>query len=92
MTVETATTLLIPAVADQRTAMIPAPQRAGLIASCRAWLRWRNDARALQGLEPHLARETGAVLLQDVLAAAGALAYFGGFLLAIERALERLAY
>jgi hypothetical protein len=31
-------------------------------------------------------------LLQDALVAAGALAYFGGFLLAIERALERLAY
>ena len=31
-------------------------------------------------------------LLQDVLAAVGALAYFGGFLLAIESALGRLTY
>jgi len=35
---------------------------------------------------------SASALLQDVLAAAGALAYFGGFLLAIETALERLAY
>ncbi len=31
-------------------------------------------------------------LLRDALVATGALAYFGGFLLAIENALERLAY
>jgi uncharacterized protein YjiS (DUF1127 family) len=61
MTVETATTSLIPAVADQRTAMIPAPQRAGLIASCRAWLVRRNHARVLRDLDPRLARDIGVV-------------------------------
>ena len=92
MTFEIARSLLIPSVAHQSTATVPAQLRSGLLARCGAWLRRSNDARALQGLEPHLTRETGAVLLQDVLAAAGALAYFGGFLLAIESALERLAY
>ena len=73
MTVDIARSSLIPSVACQSTTPAPAQLRSGLLARCGAWLRRLNDACTIQGIEPRLARETGAVLLQDVLAAVGAL-------------------
>ncbi|HYZ34156.1 MAG TPA: hypothetical protein VE684_17935 [Crenalkalicoccus sp.] len=61
MTVQTATSSFIPALADRRTAAVPAPRRVGLIACFRAWLARGRQARMLRDLDPRLARDIGIV-------------------------------
>ena len=61
MTVDIAHSSLIPSVARQSTTTTREQPRSGLLTRCGAWLRRLNDTRALQGLEPRLARDVGAV-------------------------------
>jgi hypothetical protein len=61
MTVEIAHPSLIPSVARQSTTAMRAQHRFGLLTRCGMWLRRLNDTRALQGLDPRLARDIGVV-------------------------------
>jgi hypothetical protein len=54
-----ATAITLSAAGRGATA-VPARSRLGLLARCGAWLRRLNDARALRGIEPRLARDIGA--------------------------------